>query len=538
MSKRHTMRKIREVLRLKFEQGLSERQISAATGLSKGSVSSYLSRAVRAQLNWAAAQDMTEAEIEGLLFERAACRPSALRAPIDYEWVHRELRRTGVTLQLLCVEYQHGVVQANDGRRPYQYSQFCDLYQDWKSKLDMPMRQTHLAGEKAFIDYSGKKPHIIDRQTGELIEVELFVAVMGASNYTYAEATRTQQLADFVGSTIRAFEYFGAVPAMVVPDHLKSAVSGSDRYDPDINPSYFELAQHYGTAIVPARPRKPRDKAKVEAGVLLAQRWIMARLRNHQFFSLAELNAHIAELLEELNSRPFQKLEGCRRSVFEAVDRPAMQPLPNRRYELSHWKKARVNIDYHVEFDHRYYSVPCVLRCAAVHIRSTDTTIEVLHAGQRVASHARSHGAKGTYVTCEEHKPKSHRDYGKWPPERMRAWGYSLGPSVGMVVDAILRRYRNEEFGFRGILALTRDAKTYGHERLDAACARALAVAGPSGPTRRSVVAILRANLDRVPLVPEETSTAIVAQHDNIRGACYFNQENNDDCRRNDTETH
>lgn len=531
------MRKIREVLRLKHEQGFSQRRITAATGLSKGSVVTYLRRAADAGIDWLVAKDMTETEIESRLFKHPERRLPVQRAPIDFAWVHRELRHVGVTLQLLCAEYQQGVVQANDGRYPYQYSQFCDLYHEWKSKLDVPMRQTHIAGEKAFIDYSGKKPHIIDRETGEVIEVELYVAVMGASNYTYAEATRTQQLGDFVGSTIRALEYFNAVPAMLVPDQLRSAVSGPDRYDPDINPSYFELGQHYGTAIVPARPRKPRDKAKVESGVLIAQRWILARLRHHQFFNLAELNAQIAELLEELNTRAFQKLDGCRRSAFESIDRPAMQPLPIRRYELSYWKKARVNIDYHVEYEHHYYSVPCVLRCAAVHIRVTNTTVEILHGGQRVAAHVRNRGPKGTYITCEEHKPKSHKDYGKWPPERMRAWGYSLGPSVGMVVDAMLRRFRNEEFGFRGVLALTRDAKTYGHERLDAACARALAIAGPTGPTRRSIVAILRGKLDQSPLILEETSTAIVANHDNIRGASYFNQENNDDCRRDHTET-
>jgi len=494
-------------------------------------VSDYLRRAVEAGIEWEAARDLTEPDLEARLFKHPQQQGPAIRAPIDFSWVHRELRRTGVTLQLLCVEYQEGVVSANDGRRPYQYSQFCDLYHAWKGKLDMPMRQTYRAGEKAFIDYSGKKPTIVDRDTGEVIEVELYVAVMGASNYTFAEATRTQQLADFVDSTIHALEYFGAAPAMMVPDQLRSAVSGSDRYDPDINPSYFELAQHYGTAIIPARPKKPRDKAKVEVGVLIAQRWILARLRNRKFFSLGELNAAIAELLEELNSRPFQKLEGCRRSTFEMIDRPAMLPLPAKRYELGHWKKARANIDYHVEFEHRYYSVPCVLRSAQVHLRTTNTTVEIFHGGHRVASHPRSHGPKGTRVTCEEHKPKSHRDYGKWPPERMRAWGYSIGPSVGMVVDAILRRYRNEEFGFRAVLALTRDAKTYGDERLDAACAHALAIAGPTGPTRRSVVAILRRNLDRRPPPPEEPITTVAVEHDNVRGPSYFDQEKNDDCR-------
>jgi len=253
------MRKIREVLRLDA-QGHSQRKIMAATGLSKGSVSEYLRRAAEAKIDWHTAHDISEADLESRLFKPSGRKGPVERTPIDFAGVHRELRKTGVTLQLLCVEYQQSAIAANDGRRPYQYSQFCDLYHDWKSKLDMPMRQNHVAGEKLFIDYSGKKPTIIDRDTGEVIEVELYVAVMGASNCTYVEATRSQQLPDFVGSTVRALEYFGAVPAMLVPDQLKSAVSGADRYDPDINPSYFELAQHYGTAIMPARPAKPRDK--------------------------------------------------------------------------------------------------------------------------------------------------------------------------------------------------------------------------------------------------------------------------------------
>jgi transposase len=518
------MRKVREVLRLRFEVGCSHRAIQASTGLSKGSVSDYLKRAATRSLTWAEASSMTDADVEARLFRAVGCNEPPGRSPIDFAWVHTELRRPGVTLLLLCTEYQQAAAARNDGARPYQYSQFCDLYHAWRAKLDMPMRQTHRAGEKAFIDYSGKRPTIVDADTGEVIDVELYVAVMGASNYTYAEATRTQQLADFVGSTIRALEYFGAVPAMLVPDQLRSAVSGPDRYDPDINPSYFEMGQHYGTAVIPARPAKARDKAKVENGVLLAQRWIMARLRKRRFFSLEELNEAIAELLEVLNTHPFQKLDGCRRSAFEAIDRPAMSPLPAYRYELSHWKKARANIDYHVEYESRYYSVPCALRCAPVHVRATGSTVEILHGGQRVASHARSYGPKGTYVTCEEHKPKSHRDYGKWPPERMRAWGYSLGPSVGMVVDAILRRYRNEEFGFRAVLALSRDAKTYGNDRLNAACARALAIAGPMGPTRHSVIAILKRKLDQRPLPLEELSTAIGTNHDNLRGASYFDK--------------
>jgi transposase len=527
MSTRHTMRRIREVMRLKYEQSCSQRQIQAATGLSKGSVGEYLRRAEKAGVNWAIAAPLTEVELEARLFQQVGYNEPSGRVPVDFTWVHRELRRTGVTLQLLCVEYQQAVTDGNGGRRPYQYSQFCDLYMAWRGKLDMPMRQTHRAGEKSFIDYSGKKPHLVDPRTGEVVEVELFIAVMGASNYTYAEATMTQKLPDFIGSTIRALEYFGAVPQMLVPDQLRSAVSGPDRYDPDINPSYFEMAKHYGTAIIPARPRKPRDKAKVEGGVLLAQRWILARLRNRQFFDLATLNEAIAELLEELNARPFQKLEGCRRSAFDGLDRPAMHELPNRRYELSYWKKAKVNIDYHVTYDDRHYSAPCELIGSLVHVRATRSTVEILHGGERVASHHRCVGPKGSHTTCEEHKPKAHRDYGKWPPARMQAWGDSIGPSVGRVVASILGRYRNPELGFRAVLALTRDGKLFGAERLDAACARALVIAGPVGPTRRSVVAILRNHLDGAPLPIEETSTQVV-HHENVRGPLYFEMEENE----------
>jgi transposase len=297
--------------------------------------------------------------------------------------VHRELRRTGVTLQLLWVEYRDAALSANRCGRPYQYSQFCDLYADFRAKVEVSMRQVHRAGEKAFLDYSGKKPEIVEPTTGEQIEVELFVMVLGASNYTYAEATRTQQTADFVGSTVRALEYFGGTPLILVPDQLRSAVTGPDRYDPEINATYAEMARHYGVAIVPARPRKPKDKAKVEAGVLLAQRWILACLRNRRFFSIEELNDAIAELLERLNTRAFQRLDGCRRSAFESIDRPAMKALPASRYEVADWKNARVNIDYHVMYDDRPYSVPHAMVGAQVQVRATVTTVEVLHKGRR-----------------------------------------------------------------------------------------------------------------------------------------------------------
>jgi transposase len=384
------------------------------------------------------------------------------------------------------------------------------------------MRQVHRAGEKAFLDYSGKKPSIVDRETGEVIEVELFVMVLGASNYTYAEATRTQGLGDFIGSTVRGVEYFGCVPQIFVPDQLRSAVKRPHRHKPEINPSYAEMGHHYGVAIVPARPRKPRDKAKVEAGVQLAQRWILACLRNQTFFSVDELNDAIAVLLERLNTRPFQKLDGCRRSAFESIDRPAMKALPARRYELAAWKHATVNIDYHVMYDDRPYSVPHGMVQAAVEVRATGSTVEIFHGGERVVAHRRCYGPKGTPTTLEEHRPKSHRDWGAWPPSRMVSWAGSIGPSTARVVEHILASWPHPEHGFRSCMGLIRSAQKYGDERTEAACARALAIGAPS---RKSVLAILARGLDRVPTQLAANDPMTVVVHENIRGGDYFNKE-------------
>jgi transposase len=529
------MRKVREILRLRYECGRALREIAVSCSIGAATVSDYLARAEAAGLTWPQASAMSDAQVEARLFRLLGRNEPAARVPIDFEWVHGELRRAGVTLQLLWAEYQESAGQRGDGSRPYQYSQFCDLYASWRQKLAVSMRQVHRAGEKAFVDYSGKKPSIVDSRSGEVTEAELYVMVLGASNYTYAEATRTQRLGDFVGSTVRAFESFGAVPQVLVPDQLRSAVSGPDRYEPDINATFLEMANHYGVAVIPARPRRPRDKAKVEAGVLLAQRWILARLRNRVFYDLRTLNEAIAELLEELNERPFKKLEGCRRSAFESVDRPAMKPLPVRRYELGEWAKARVNVDYHVSFDDRLYSVPVALVGERVEIRATASTVEILHGGQRIASHARSHGRKGSATTCDEHRPRSHKEYGKWPPERMLGWAASFGPNVVRVVECALGRYPRPELGYRAALGLLRLAQKHGSERTDAACARALAVSGPSGPRRKYIEAILKLRLEQLPLATQET-TSVVLVHENVRGGDYYEKEETGAERRNDSK--
>jgi len=511
------MRQIREVLRLQQSCGKSQRDISASTGLSKGSVSDYQKRARTAGLTWSEAESMTDTEVEARLFKGVGRNEPPPRVAIDFEWVAREMRKAGVTLQLLWIEYRDAATARGGDARPYQYSQFCDLYRDWRKKLPLVMRQEHRAGEKVFVDYSGKRPVIVDAATGVATDVELFVAVLGASNYTYAEATRSQQLPDWLGAHMRALEYFGCAPAIVVPDQLKSGVTIPDLHDPDVNASYADFAAHYGAAVIPARPAKPRDKAKVEVGVQIAQRWILARLRNRRFFSLDELNVAIAELLEDLNVRPFAKLEGCRRSAFEAIDRPAMRPLPSRRYTPATWARARVNIDYHIEFDHRLYSVPHALVRREVEVRATASTVEILHDGRRVASHMRSHGRKGTAVTDVNHRPKSHRDYGDWPPSRVIDWAASIGTSMQKVVEEILASRPHPEQGYRSCLALLRNAKTYGRERTEAACARAIEIGSPS---RKSVEMILKRGLDRV---ARDSSTApAIGHHENIRGGDYY----------------
>lgn len=515
------MRKIKDVLRLRYDLGQSHRAIAAAVGMARSAVANYLARAERAGITWQAAQELSEAELEGRLFKHVGRNEPPTRAPIDFGWVHMELKRKEVTLQLLWTEYQDAVRKGPAGQIPYQYSQFCDLYAAYRSKLAPSMRQVHRAGEKAFIDFSGLKPRIFDPTTGEAIFVELFVMVLGASNFTYAEATRTQKLGDFVGATVRGLEYFGASPEILVPDQLKSAVKNSDWCEPEINETYAEMARHYGLAIVPARPRKPKDKAKVENGVLVAQRWILGCIRHRRFFSLEELNAAIWELCGQLNDRPFQKLEGCRRSAFEALDRPSMRPLPPRRYELAEWKLGvGVNVDYHITYDERHYSVPHELVQERVDVRATATVIEVFRSGERVTSHERSHGPKGTAVTNPEHRPRSHREFCDWPPERLVRWAGKTGPSAAAVAEAILGRGPHPESGRRACLALVRMAERYGAERVEASCKRALEI---GNPTRKSVEAILKSGLDKVAVRAPPPQRQVL--HENIRGGAYFDRE-------------
>jgi len=508
---RLSVRKIREVLRLKFDGGLTNRRIARSCHISRPSVADYLLRFEEAGLVWPAAATLDDASLERKLFPPAPAALTTQRAVPDWSHVHRELRGKSVTLTLLWHEYKSAHPEG------YQYSWFCDQYRAWAGKLDVVMRHEHRAGEKLFVDYAGQTAEVVDRRTGEIRQAQIFVAVLGASNYTYAEATWTQQLPDWIGSHVRAFEFLGGSSEILVPDNLRSGVSKAHRYEPDLNPTYADLAKHYGVAVLPARVRKPRDKAKAEAGVLLVERWILAVLRHRTFFSLAELNQEIARLLERLNTRPFKKLPGTRRELFEQLDRPALQPLPVQAYEFAEWKKVRVNIDYHVEVDGHYYSVPYQLVRKPLQARFSARTVECFHKGQRVASHLRSH-LKGRHTTVPEHMPTSHRSYAEWSPQRLIAWAEKTGPATATLVRTILERRAHPQQGFRSALGIMRLGKSFGEERLEAACRRALTLGACS---YKSIDSILRQGLDRKAL-PEQQELELSIEHDNLRGSNYY----------------
>ena len=505
-----SMRKLSEVLRLSLEQKLSVRQVARSCCLARSTVSDYLARARVAGLGWPLPEGLDETRLDGLLFPT----PEAVvpqRTPLEFLYIRNELRRKHVTLQLLWEEYRCHTPKG------YGYSQYCQLYRDWLGKQAISLRQEHRAGEKLFVDYAGDTIPIHDRLTGTVTAGHLFVAVLGCSNYTYAEVTASEQLPDWIGAQVGALEYIRGVPQVVVPDNPKALVKSPCRYDPDINLTYQELAEHYGFAVIPARPRKPRDKAKVEAGVLIAERWILARLRHHTFFSLAEVNIAVTDLLTKLNRHPFKKLPGCRHEVWEQMDRPALHPLPERRYELAEWKKVGVNVDYHVEVDGHYYSVPYRLIGQQVTARFTRTTVEIIHKSQRVAAHVRSL-QKGRHTTVPEHRPPAHQEHVQWTPERIASWAGSIGPNCQTAVRAIMASRPIPEHGFRPCLGVIRLSKRYSHVRVDGACERALKL---NIVSYRHIENMLKSGHDQLPLQTSPAG-AVAGTHDNVRGAKYY----------------
>jgi transposase len=509
------VRKIKEVLRLQA-LGLSQRQIALSCAVGQATVSDYLKAAEAAGLKWADVADWDDDRLWKVVAPSRETPRSRARPPEpEYGAIRRELQTNKhVTLQLLWEEYR---ARNPDG---YRYSRYCDLYRSWLRCQEVVLRHEHRAGEKLFVDYAGDTVPVYNGGTGEVWQAALFVAVLGASSYTYAEASLSQGLADWIGAHMRAFEFIGGVPEIVVPDNLKSGVTRACRYEPSVNRTYEEMASHYGVAVVPARPLKPRDKAKVEAGVLLVERWILAVLRKRKFFTLAELNQAIAELLVRLNDRPFRKRQGSRRAQFELLDKPVLRALPAERYQYGDWETHRVNIDYHVAFDHHWYSVPYQFVQQEVEVRATAATIEIFHRGVRVASHARSH-VPDRATTVTEHRPKAHQRHLEWTPSRLVDWAKTMGPATADLFERIIATKRHPEQGYRSCLGILRLGKQYSAQRLEAAARRAIALKACS---YQSVKSILQCNLDSQTIEPAAPPKPPL-DHPNIRGAEYFDTD-------------
>ncbi len=504
------MRKIKDILRLHTEQRLSIRQIARSLSVAYSSVSDLLHRAQAAGFTWPVPAEMDDGDLERVLYRGNQGRPRSRPEP-DWQWIDTELRHKGVTLELLWLEYKR---TQPDG---YQYAQFCVHYRRWRQRIDVVLRQPYRAGEKLFVDYAGQTLPIVDGRTGEIRHAQLFVAVLGTSNYTYAEAQWAQDLPSWIGGHCRALAFFGGVPELVVSDNLKAGVQHPCWYEPDLNPTYADWAAHYGTIVLPARPRHPRDRAKVEVGVQVVERWILAVLRHHTFTSLAEANAAIRELLDRLNARPFKKRDGSRRLLFEALDHPALRPLPATPYEFAQWKQAKVNIDHHVAVEANYYSVPYQLIREEVDIRLTAHTVEIFRKGRRVASHARGTG-RGHYQTDPAHRPRAHQRYLDWAPSRLIRWATTVGPHTAALVEAILQEKPHPEQGYRACLGILRLGKYYPRERVEAAAARALGVRAHS---YRSLKSILEHGLDQLTLDLQPDAPP-APPHANVRGPVYF----------------
>jgi len=504
-----TMRRIKQMLRLAHD-GVSSREIGRTLGIARSTVQNNLARANAAGLTWPLGPEVSDAVLEQRLFARAGVKQGMRQLPEpDWPSLVREMRRPGVNLTVLWEEYREAHPEG------YGYSRFCDLYREFERRLTPVMRQHHAAGDKVFVDYSGKKVGIVDPATGIVREAEIFVAVLGASSLTYAEATWTQALPDWIGAHVRLFRFLGGVPRLAVPDNLKSGVHKASFYDPELNRSYGMMAEHYGVGVLPARPRKPRDKAKVEAGVRFAQSYILGRLRRQTFFSLAECNAAIAAMVERINAHLMRRLGTTRRALFEAIERAALRPLPEEDYTFAEWRLARVNLDYHVEAGGFLYSVPHALIREQVDVRLTARTVEVFHRGQRVAAHERRYAGR-RHGTDPDHMPSAHRRYAEWSPERFRRWARGIGPETEGLVIAILHDRPHPEQGFRTCLGILRLYRGLDPGRAEAASARAVAV---GALTYTSIASILANGLDRTSPPAEAVPVML---HPNLRGPRYF----------------
>jgi len=510
-AERVSMRKIREVLRLTHALGMSRRLVGEATGIGKTAVGEYVRRAAMAGLRWPIPDTIDDADLERRLFPPREAGSSAARTDPDWSHIHAEMKRRGVTLALLWQEYR------GEHAEGYAYSWFCERYSDWRKRITPTMRQTHLAGEKLFVDWAGDAIAVFDPITGAEHGARIFVAALGASNYTYAEARWTETLPDWIGAHVNALSAIGGVPKAVVCDTLKAGITKPSRYEPGINRSYQDLADHYGFVVLPTRVRKPRDKAKVEVAVLIVERFVLAKLRNRRFFSLDELNAEVRECVATINANVMNKLAKSRRELLETIDRPALKELPSEPYRYAEWKRCGVAPDYHVEVDHHYYSVPFRLLRETVEARLTDATVEVFHKGIRVASHLRS-SVRHRHTTIPEHMPSSHRRYATWTPQRMMNEAAKIGPATIALVEAIMKAKPHPEQGFRSCMGIMRLVRTYGTARVEAASRRGSDI---GATTYGSIASILKTGLDKA-YANSKAPDGPPIRHANIRGRGYY----------------
>jgi transposase len=510
-AERVSMRKIREVLRLTHALGMSRRLVGEATGIGKTAVGEYVRRAALAGQSWPIPDEIDDAELERRLFPPPEARSSTSRTEPDWSYNHAELKRRGVTLALLWQEYRAEHAQG------YAYSWFCERYSDWRKRISPTMRQTHLAGEKLFVDWAGDTMPVFDPTTGEEYCTHIFIAALGASNYTYAEARWTETLPDWIGAHVNAFIAIGGVSKALVPDNLKAGITKPSRYEPGINRTYQELADHYGCVVLPARVMKPRDKAKVEVAVQIVQRFVLAKLRHRRFFSLAELNAAIRDCVAAINTKVMRHVGKSRNELLETIDRPALNALPTTPYSYAEWKRARVAPDYHIEVADHYYSVPSKLIREMVEARITSATVEIFHKGQRIASHAFS-PVRNRHTTITEHMPSAHRRYAEWTPAKMMSEAALIGPAAIALVEAIMKAKPHPEQGFRSCLGIISLVRTYGSERVEAASRRGNDI---GATTYGSIKSILQNGLDKA-YASSKAPDGPPIRHANIRGRGYY----------------
>jgi len=506
---RLTMRKIKEVLRLKYEAGLSNRAIAGACNISNSTVGQYLRRAKAAGVGWPLGE-LSEDELYQKLFGEPEPEPEKVKPLPDWEEVRKELRQKGVTLRLIWIEY---LEKHPDG---YKHAQFGEYYRRWQKAHDEPsMHNTHVGGERMQVDYAGLKIPIADPETGEVSQASVFVAVLPASNYTYAEVQSSENQCNWNNGHVRAIEFFGGVVRIVVPDNLKTGVQKPNYYEPDINPSYQELAEHYQFAVLPTRVKKPKDKGKVENGVQNVERWVIAPLRKRTFFSLAEVNRAIREQLDQLNNKVMLAVGRTRRQEFEDIDRPNLRPLPEKPYEYAIRKTVRVNIDYHVEFEKHLYSVPHSLIHQEVELHATEHMLEIFHKGKSVAVHPRSF-KPGHFSTLHEHMPPNHQFVDQVNAKQLLHWAETVGPQTAALVDATLKSRPYPEQAYRSCLGILSLAKKHPQAQMEQACQAALEAKIYSYKAVKEELDWL-AKQAASPVTPET-----LPAHANIRGHEYY----------------